>query len=66
MGTAELAFSREQVPFQEEKMNKCFVVHAFGLNEPKTACQGTELFRKLDPLCYLISQVRSKGWGSHR
>ena len=37
----------------------CFVVHAFGLNEPKTACQGIEIFPKLDPLCHLTSRARA-------
>lgn len=59
-GPSELAFSREQVPFQGGKMNMCFVVHAFGLNEPKPACQGTELFPKPDPLRHPDSQAGSE------
>lgn len=62
-GLAELAFPREQVPFQQgkkKKKNICFVVHTFGLNEPKTACQGTELFPKPDPSRHLTSRAGSE------
>lgn len=58
-GPSRAVFSREQVLFSRDIINTGFVVHAFGLHEPGTACQGAK-FSELYPLCHQTQAWRKE------